>query len=438
MAAIEKFGVDVSQGHLDSTSMAVDGEYKKTEPQSPEELVLKPEEEAEPIAIEIVRGYSRDHRPDLKQFIINLICSRDGGVPLWLKVGNGNDSDSQKFAQLMADFKSNWTANTMMVVDAAFYSEPNLQTVKSLKWLSRVPQTLKVSQQLIATAEEELTAVPCDLEDYRLWEVKQNYGNIEQRWILIESQSRKADESLWEPELKKIEQRLNRQLKALTKQIFACKPDAIEALLNFQASLETHTLSSYSVETIRTKRPPGRPAQEKVKTDIEGYQLKAELVRKETTTEEFQQKRSRFILATNQLDGVEWPAQKLLVEYKNQQKVERGFRFLKDPLFFTSSVFVNTPSRVEALALLMALTLLVYSLAERKLRQALEVAQETVADQRKKPTSKPTFRWITQRFQGIHLIQVDRSTIVSNLSEEQDKIIRLLGPPIERYYHLLS
>jgi transposase len=271
-----------------------------------------------------------------------------------------------------------------------------------------------------------------------MWEVQQNYGGIDQRWILIESQSRKADESLWEPELKKIEQRMNRQLKTLTKQIFACKPDAMEALLNFQASLETHTLSSYSVETIRTKRPPGRPAQEKVKTDIEGYQLKAELVRKETTTEEFQQKRSRFILATNQLDEVEWPAQKLLEEYKNQQKVERGFRFLKDPLFFTSSVFVNTSSRVEALALLMALALLVYSLAERKLRQALEVAKETVTDQRRKPTSKPTFRWITQRFQGIHLIQVDRSTIVSNLSEERDKIIRLLGPPVERYYHLLS
>jgi transposase len=438
IAAVEKFGVDVSQGHLDSTSMAVEGEYKKAETQQSEELVLKPDEEAEPIAIEIVRGYSRDHRPDLKQFMINLICSRDGGVPLWLKVGNGNDSDSQEFAQLMVDFKNNWTANKMMVVDAAFYNEPNLQKVKSLKWLSRVPQTLTIAKKLIATPEEELTSVPCDLEDYRMWEVKQNYGGIEQRWILIESQSRKADESLWEPELKKLEKRLNRQLKALTQQIFACKPDAMEALLNFQASLETHTLSSYSVETIRTKRAPGRPAREKVQTDIEGYQLKAELVRKETTTEEFQQKRSRFILATNQLDEVEWPAQKLLEEYKNQQKAERGFRFLKDPLFFTSSVFVNTPSRVEALALLMALTLLVYSLAERKLRQALEVAKETVADQRKKQTSKPTFRWITQRFQGIHLIKVDCSTIVSNLSEERDKIIRLLGPPVERYYHLLS
>lgn len=438
IAAVEKFGVNVAQGHLDSTSIAVHGEYKKADPQKQEELVLKTDEEAEPIAIEIVRGYSRDHRPDLKQFMINLICSQDGGVPLWLKVGNGNDSDSQKFAQLMTDFKSNWTANKMMVVDAAFYNEPNLQKVQSLKWLSRVPQTLKIAKELIATAEEELTSVPCELDDYRMWEVKQNYGGIEQRWILIESQSRKADESLWEPELKKIEKRLNRQLKALTQQIFACKPDAMEALLNFQASLETHTLSSYSVETIRTKRPPGRPAQEKVQTDIEGYQLRAELVRKETTTEEFQQKRSRFILATNQLDGVEWPAQRLLEEYKNQQKVERGFRFLKDPLFFTSSIFVKNPKRVEALALLMALTLLVYSLAERKIRQSLAAGGQTIKNQVKKATSTPTFRWIIQRFQGIHLIRIDSTTIVSNLCEERGKIIHLLGSFAERYYHLLS
>jgi transposase len=72
-----------------------------------------------------------------------------------------------------------------------------------------------------------------------------------------------------------------------------------------------------------------------------------------------------FDLATNQLDKTRWPAQKLLQEYKAQQTVERGFRFLKDPLFFVSSVFVKKPQRVEALALIMALTLMVYTLADR-------------------------------------------------------------------------
>jgi transposase len=156
----------------------------------------------------------------------------------------------------------------------------------------------------------------------------------------------------------------------------------------------------------------------------------------ESNTEEtFSRQRSRFILATNQLDKTRWPAQKLLKEYKAQQTVERGFRFLKDPLFFVSSVFVKKPQRVEALALIMALTLMVYTLAERKLRQALEDQNQTVRDQRKQPTAKPTFRWIMQKFQGIHWINLEGQRQISNLSDERQLIIRLFGPPIERYYY---
>jgi transposase len=60
--------------------------------------------------------------------------------------------------------------------------------------------------------------------------------------------------------------------------------------------------------------------------------------------------------------------------------------------------------RVEALALIMALTLMIYTLAERKLRQALNTHNQTVRNQRQQPTHKPTFRWIMQMFQGIHLV----------------------------------
>ena len=40
-------------------------------------------------AIEIVHGYSRDKRPDLKQFIIDMIVTGDGDIPLYLKVEIG-------------------------------------------------------------------------------------------------------------------------------------------------------------------------------------------------------------------------------------------------------------------------------------------------------------------------------------------------------------
>ncbi|MBC1195828.1 transposase [Microcystis aeruginosa BLCCF158] len=74
------------------------------------------------------------------------------------------------------------------------------------------------------------------------------------------------------------------------------------------------------------------------------------------------------VLATNQLDKESGRDEQLLVHYKQQQGIERGFRFLKDPLFFASSLFLKTPERIMALALIMALCLLVYNLGQRQLR----------------------------------------------------------------------
>jgi hypothetical protein len=46
-------------------------------------------------------------------------------------------------------------------------------------------------------------------------------------------------------------------------------------------------------------------------------------------------------------------------------------RFLKDPLFFASSVFLKNTKRIMALAMIMTLALMVYSLGQRQLRFAL-------------------------------------------------------------------
>jgi transposase len=37
----------------------------------------------EPGTIHITYGYSRDHRPDLKQFMVDLMCSKDGDIPFY-------------------------------------------------------------------------------------------------------------------------------------------------------------------------------------------------------------------------------------------------------------------------------------------------------------------------------------------------------------------
>ena len=79
----------------------------------------------------------------------------------------------------------------------------------------------------------------------------------------------------------------------------------------------------------------------------------------------------RFILATNVLEPKTLTDEQVLSQYKAQQATERGFCFLKDPLFFVSNIFLKTPRRIAALAMVMALSLLVYTLAQRTLRQSL-------------------------------------------------------------------
>jgi transposase len=423
MKAVEKYGIKTEQCHLDSSSFSVEGEYGAGE-------------ETDMATIEICRGYSRDQRPDLKQYLVNLVCSRDGGVPLWLKVASGNQSDGAAFAKIMAEFRGQWHLESLFVMDAAFYNQSNVQKVSSLKWLSRVPQTLGIAKKLIQGSTEAWTAVECHLPGYQMWETRQDYGGEAQRWLLVESGQRQSQPELWEKELHKCERGLKKEWKRLQNQVFACQPDAYEALLQFNESLEYHQLVQVSLEPIRPRRAPGQPRGEKSTTSVAGYRLQGELERQSGIEGPLSRKYSRFILATNQLDSEEWPGEKLLREYKQQQQVERGFRFLKDPLFFTSSVFVKKPQRIEALALLMALTLLVYTIAERKLRRNLAIAQETVLDQRKRPTAKPTFRWILQKFQGIHLVLLNGVQQITNLSEERRRIIQLLGPPVCRYYLL--
>lgn len=93
LEACKKFGVSTSRVHLDSSSFHVDGEYAIAIAE-PESRVQEQEDEAEPRPIHISYRYSRDHRPDLKQFVMDLICTGDGDLPLYLRLADGNEADS--------------------------------------------------------------------------------------------------------------------------------------------------------------------------------------------------------------------------------------------------------------------------------------------------------------------------------------------------------
>ena len=130
----------------------------------------------------------------------------------------------------------------------------------------------------------------------------------------------------------------------------------------------------------------------------------------------------------------------MLSHYKEQgASVERGFRFLKDPLFFAHSLFLKSPARIMALIMVMGLALLIFALAERQLRLRLKQEQVTIPSQTRKPTQNPTLRWVFQMFEGIDLLLVlQEEQVVSqkilNLNSDHLLIIRLLGKQVQNCY----
>lgn len=131
------------------------------------------------------------------------------------------------------------------------------------------------------------------------------------------------------------------------------------------------------------------------------YHPQATLPLKTEQRSQHQRRAGRFILATNVLAAEALSPPQALQEYKAQQRTEHGFRFLKAPWFFASSVFLKSPECIMALAFVMAVGLLVYNLGQRQLRQALQQANQTLPNQLGKAPQRPTLRWIFQCFMAM-------------------------------------
>jgi transposase len=85
LGVISEFKVDCSQLHNDSTSISVHGDY----------TVADGRERGGKPTVAAALGHSKDHRPDLKQFILTLTISADGAVPLAHRLLDGNVTDDQ-------------------------------------------------------------------------------------------------------------------------------------------------------------------------------------------------------------------------------------------------------------------------------------------------------------------------------------------------------
>ena len=417
LAAAEKFEIKRETAHLDSTSFHVDGAY----------------EVSEPGAIEITYGYSRDHRPDLKQFMMNLICVGDGDIPVMMEIASGNQSDKARFAQIFQDFSKQWTFDGLCVADGALYSADNITAMTGLKWLTRVPLTISAATALV---DEVIELADSDIKGYRTKEYSSEYAGVEQRWFLIESeQRRKSDLKQLTKKIERHRQKSQQELNQLSAIEFACIADATAAAQKLSQQITWHQLTEIEVVEKKHYDKPGKPKPDALPARI-SFRVTATVVAVDAEIAAQRVRCGRFVLATNVLDAAVLSASDALGEYKAQQGVERGFRFLKDPLFFASSVFLKSRKRIAALGMIMALCLLVYNLGQRQLRQALAKQDETIPNQLGKSTSSPTLRWVFQCFMAVHLVVFQGVLQVVNLTDDRLHILQFFSLACRRYYLL--
>jgi len=423
--AAERLGLAPRFVHLDTTSFHVDGRYNS-------------DEEPEAQVVRITRGYSRDHRPDLNQVMLELMVEHQAGIPLLMQPLSGNSSDTQEFGEAVRLHVHQLQATyglTYLVADSALYSEANLEKLAQtqMKWITRVPATLREAQAVLAQANPQ--AMVALQEGYRTYELTSTYGGVAQRWVLIYSEPRRAQvQRTVDKQLRRQSDQDVKALKKLCGVTFACEADARQALATFAQDVQATFLGASAVRATPRYGKRGRPGQG-VQPDQIVYQIEGTLASSLAARQALIDQHSCFILATNELDATHLSPQQLLEGYKGQTHVERGFRFLKDPEFLASSLYLKKPERIMALLMVMTVCLLVYAALEYRIRQALQGHDATFPHQSGKRVQNPTARWVFHYFVGIHLlIAPGQWPIVLNLTDEHRNLLQLLGKPYMAFY----
>jgi len=409
--------------HIDTTSFHVDGDYNS-------------DRDAKEGVVKITKGYSRDHRPDLNQVGLQLIVENQAGIPLVMQALDGNSSDKDTFSsainthvkQIQTDLGVEY-----VVGDSALYTAKSLEEMKDIFWISRVPETLSDAKYIIEEMSPQLMA---DIHQEASSSVCMDYAGVQQRWVVNYSPQayQRALKSV-NKQCLELSMRELKKFEKLCQNEFACEKDAIKALDVFEKKLKMTDVSDFSAIKKPRFNKKGRPAKD-AQPDYYTWKIEGGIASTIETREVKLRRKSCFILATNQLDDSELSEEELIRKYKqDQQKVERGFRFLKDPQFLAATLYLKKPERIVALLIIMTLSLLIYATLEYRIRKALVEEDKTFPNQKNQSIQNPTARWVFQYFNGIHELTIsEKEILIINIKVQQLLILKLLGNGFQQIY----
>ena len=388
--------------------------------------------------IHIKKGYSRDHRPELNQVVLNLIVENEAGIPLMMQAADGNQVDTKAFAAIVASstkaLQAAADSKQTLIADAAMYTGDGLKALKEKKltFISRVPLRLGEAQTFLATPSEQFT--PLD-DAYACFKQEHSYGDIDQQWVVYKSLHATQREN--KTIAKNLQKQSTTEAKAVRKVMqsaFYCEADANEALEALKQRCQCINIIQATLVQKPTFTKRGRPKQGAIPDKILYIWEIVTASHADLLREQIEEQSGRFILATNDM---KLSPKELLDAYKSQQRVERGFRFLKSPEFLSDALFLKNPKRIEAMLMVMTLCLMVYAALEYTIRQELKAQDKTFPNQLGKPIQNPTTRWIFECFFAIHLLALpEHQQMIVGLNDRHRSILDLLGEHFWNFYRI--
>jgi transposase len=422
LKALEVYALPTPWLHQDTTTIALYGIYED-----------EPKADGAPRP---AYGHSKDGRADLKQVLLSLGVSGDGGIPLRVGLRDGNCSDSVETPRAIEECLALGLDGVRgIVADSKAYSRRTLGLCleHGIGLVTLVPRTCAIRQELEAWGCQHpplplLAEKPGRTRDEapRRWrgqsvrrqvEVEYSDGRVAQeevRFVVVHSsQLAQQQTQTYAAAQGKEAEAVADHVRQVHARWFACLPDAEAAIAEYEDRAPErrgrrshpwryHTVRYHLVAaTRRTRRARrGRPAKMDPPATESGYRLKVEVEALANPEEDT----GWTVLATT-VDAAACPDADILQAYHNQNTtVESGFRWIKNPAAI-SPVWLEKPERIAALAMLTVLGLLVYNVIQRQVRLYLRTHGQHIPGN-KGMTATPTAAVVLALFAHVALIQL--------------------------------
>lgn len=406
-------------------------------------------------------GYSKDGRGDLKQVLLSLGVSGDGGLPLRMGLHDGNRSDTVDVPQAIEQSVALGLDGLHgIVADSKAYTPRTLGLCREtgMGLVTLVPRTCAIRQE-VETWGQKQVSLPLLLEKPgkrrsdapRRWygrsvtrqvEVEDGEGQVTwtpMRFVAVHStQLAQRHAEAHAHQQRQEAKSLATHLAQVQCRQFACQADAEGAIATYEgrgsgqrgrpATRWRYHEVRYEVESRRQRQKRtqrGRPRKgEEPQEDIV-YQLKV-------TTQALAAPVATFgwlVLATT-IDASICGDAEIVRAYRDQTTtVERGFRWMKNPAAI-HPVWLEKRERIAALAMLTVVGLLVYGLIQRQVRQYLQAHEETIPGN-KGETNMPTATVIFESFTTLSRVEfrLDGTTVnqFHGWQGHHERVFRALG-----------